>query len=309
MLSYIISIFSMADTIDPVSAPASVVAPVSSGSDFLSDANTAAPSQDALYQDLFQDSGTGDITIGAKVERSGLEIFVNIIQYVTILVVTVGVLFGLHVFIRSSESTTFLSNFAALCPYMNYDIETPPGENKGCKSVGVLKKEYTDKKVVLEENIISALTEYIPIKVSANILDASPEKTFVVNTFEKKPHVNLVLDAFEATRKSAQVSSGDNIRCSGITITRGYSLSTQCTVYGGIIGESSSDTQVRSSRIEALQFLEKLGDTHTSSLILENPPMTLGIEKLDQKSQDTFGFSTSTTFPVQVRYIPLVQKL
>jgi hypothetical protein len=234
---------------------------------------------------------------------------VNIIQYIATFVVTIGVLFALHVFVRSSESTTFLSNFTVLCPYMNYDIMTPPGDNKGCKSIGTIKKEYTDKKTILEENIISALTEYIPIKVSANILDASPEKAFVVNTFEKKPHVDLVLDAFESTRRSAQTNGKDNIRCSGITITRGYSLSTQCTVYGGIIGESSSDAQIRSSRIEALQFLEKLSDTSTSSLILENPPMTLGIEKLDQKSQDSFGFSTSTTFPVQVRYIPLVQKL
>jgi hypothetical protein len=165
---------------------------------------------------------------------------------------------------------------------------TPTGENKGCKSIETIKKEYTDKKNILEENIISALTEYIPIKVSANILDASPEKAFVVNTFATKPHVDLVINSFETTRRSAQVSGRDNIKCSGITITRGYSLSTQCTVYGGLIGESSSDAQIRSSRIEALQFLEKLGDTSTSSLILENPPMTLGIEKLDQKSQNSF---------------------
>lgn len=299
----------MAETTDSVSTPIPAWAPAPTGSDFLSDTNTAAPSQDALYQDLFQDNGTGDITIGAKVERSGLEIFVNIIQYVTIFVVTAGVLFGFHVFVRSIQTGSFLENYAVLCPYLNYDIVVPTGDIKWCKSIETIKKEYTDKKTILEENIISALTEYIPIKVSANILDASPEKAFVVSTFEKKPHVDLVLDAFEATRKSAQANSRDNIKCSGITITRGYSLSTQCTVYGGVIGESSSDASIRSSRIEALQFLEKLGDTSTSSLVLENPPMTLGVEKLDQKSQDSFGFSTSTTFPVQVRYIPLVQKL
>jgi hypothetical protein len=299
----------MADTIDSIPTPVPAGTTTPTGSDFLSDTNSVAPSQDALYQDLFQDNGTGDITIGAKVERSGLEVFVNIIQYVTILVVTGGVLFGLHVFIRSIQTGSFLENYTVLCPYLNYDIMTPVWENKGCKSIETLKKEYTDKKNILEENIISALTEYIPIKVSANILDASPEKAFVVDAFAKKPHVDLVLDAFETTRRSAQVSGRDNIRCSGITITRGYSLSTQCTVYGGLIGESSSDAQIRSSRIEALQFLEKLGDTSTSSLILENPPMTLGIEKLDQKSQDSFGFSTSTTFPIQVRYIPLVQKI
>jgi hypothetical protein len=45
----------------------------------------------------------------------------------------------------------------------------------------------TERQKILEENIITGLTEYIPIKVSSNIIDASPEKAFAVSPWTKTP--------------------------------------------------------------------------------------------------------------------------
>ncbi len=92
-------------------------------------------------------------------------------------------------------------------------------------------KEYADKQTILQENIIEGLTEYIPIKVSASILDASPEKKFIIDTYDTKPHVNEVLEAFGRVKLASQSVSG-NIECTGLTVTNGNSLSTQCTIYG-----------------------------------------------------------------------------
>lgn len=56
-----------------------------------------------------------------------------------------------------------------------------------------------------------------------------------------------------------------------------------------------------------MRFIENLADTSKSSLILENQPTSLGIEKI--KNDTTVGFLTRTTLPIQVRYVPLIQKI
>ncbi len=84
--------------------------------------------KDVLYNDFFQENSSGELTIGSKKERSGLEIFVSGMQYVTIFVVATVVLFGLHVFIRSSQSGSFFENYTFLCPYLHYDILSPEDE-------------------------------------------------------------------------------------------------------------------------------------------------------------------------------------
>ena len=100
-----------------------------------------------------------------------------------------------------------------------------------------------------------------------------------------------------------------NIECTGLSVTNGSSLSTQCTIYGGAIGEADSNGQIGSARIQAMRFIENLADTSKSSLILENQPTLLGIEKINAKESTTTGFSTRTTLPIQVRYVPLIQKI
>ncbi|MBX9809353.1 hypothetical protein K2X92_03130 [Candidatus Gracilibacteria bacterium] len=280
------------------------------GSSFLNESSEAAKTEDSLYNDFFQENGNEEMTLSAKKERSGLEVLVNVLEYITMLVVVSGVLAGLHVFVRSMENTTFLETYPFLCPYLNYDIEIPK-EEKGCKNVNAIQKEYLDKKQVLENNIIDALVEYIPIKVSSSILDASPEKKFVLTTFENKPHVNNVLEAFERVKAFSQKNVGNgekNIKCVGVTVTNGDTLSTQCTVYGGSIGNMNTNGQLGSSRLEALDFLEKLADTTRSSLVLNNYTTSLSIENISDKEAETLGYNTRTTIPINVRYIPLTVK-
>lgn len=72
--------------------------------------------------------------------------------------------------------------------------------------------------------------------MSSSILDASPEKRFIISTYTAKPHVNNVLEAFEKVKTNAQKSSPQstndkNIKCSGITVIEGNILSTQCVIY------------------------------------------------------------------------------
>lgn len=98
-------------------------------------------------------------------------------QYITIFIVLVWIFWAAHVFVRSIDNASFLENYPFLCPYLNYDLINDANE-KWCKNVGAINKEYTEKKWTLENNIIAALTEYIPIKVSSSILDASPEKVY-----------------------------------------------------------------------------------------------------------------------------------
>ncbi len=97
-------------------------------SSFLTDTPTTlspdktGKAEETLYNDFFQENSTGEMSLGGKKERSSLEILVSILQYITIFVVIVGVLFGLHVYIRSS-SGGFLENYPFLCPYLHYDID------------------------------------------------------------------------------------------------------------------------------------------------------------------------------------------
>lgn len=280
-------------------------------SSFLTGAPTAilpdakGKKEETLYNDFFQENSTNEMNLSGKSERSSLEIFVSILQYVTICVVVAGVLFGLHVYIRSS-SGAFLADYPFLCPYLHYDISAP-SEEKWCKSVATIGQEYSDRQKILQENIITGLTEYIPIKVSASILDASPEKKFIIDTYDTKPHINEVLEAFGRVKLASQSVSG-NIECSGLTVTNGNSLATQCTIYGWDIGDADGNGQIGSARIQAMRFIENIADTSKSSLILENQPTSLGIEKI-KSDPATSGFSTRTTLPIQVRYVPLVQKI
>lgn len=70
----------------------------------------------------------------------------------------------------------------------------------------------------------------------------------------------------------------------------------------------NTNGQLGSSRIEALDFLEKLADTTRSSLVLNNYTTSLSIENINDKEAETTGYNTRTTIPINVRYIPLTVK-
>jgi hypothetical protein len=105
-------------------------------------------------------------------------------------------------------------------------------DRDNCLTTNMARDKFTADKKSLETDIISILTEYIPIKVSKNIIDASPEKKFIIDTFEKKVFVNDIMSRFEAIQKTSQYNGANNIECNGISITNGDTLSTQCTIYG-----------------------------------------------------------------------------
>lgn len=297
----------MAETQDP-NAPASANVTIESGSNFLGKKPEPATSDDILYNDFFQESSNGEVMIGSKITRSSLEVLVSIVQYITIFIVVLWIFWWIHVFIRTSESTSFLENYSFLCPYLNYDIKNPASE-RWCKNITAINKEYTEKKTILENNIITSLTEFIPIKVSSSILDASPERKFVIETYDNKPDITKVIKAFEDVKSESQSILGENITCNGLVIRNWFYLSTQCIIYGWEIGDTDSNGQIWSARIEALQFIDKIANTSKSSLVFENRPITLSIETLSTKEAQAKWFSTRTTIPVQVQYIPLTKKL
>lgn len=282
-------------------------------SNFLGKKPEPASSDDILYNDFFQESSNGEVIVWSKASRSSLEILVSVMQYLTIFVVIVWIFWWIHVFIRSSDNTSLLENYSFLCPYLNYDIVIDSSE-KWCKNTTIINKEYAEKKTFLENNIIEKLTEFIPIKVSSSILDASPERKFVIATYDTKPNINKVIGAFEDIKylsKSVSLSPSDpnNISCTGLSIKDGVNLSTQCTILGWAIWDDDANGQLGSSRIEALRFIWNISNTYKSSLILNNMQTTLSIEKLSTKESLSTWFSTKTVVPIQVKYIPLVQKL
>jgi len=78
----IISILSMADTLPQI--PEIPESSFLTGTPTTVIANTKSQKDETLYNDFFQENSAGDMSLGNKKERSSLEIFVSILQYITI---------------------------------------------------------------------------------------------------------------------------------------------------------------------------------------------------------------------------------
>lgn len=258
------------------------------------------------YGDFFQETSDGNISIGAKVKKSELEIATGILGYIVPIVVILGILGIIHVFIRTQESNAFAENYSFICPYLHMGIEAP---DKDCKTLKMIETEYNARLKRLKSEIVIWLSDYIPIKISKNIIDTSPEKDFIKNTFEKKVHVDEIMKQFERMRTGAEYGDISNIECNGISITNWDTLSTQCTIYGGKIGADDANNKLWSARIEALSFLENLANTARSQFILLNPPASLNVELIRAGEAEASAlFETRTTIQIQVRYVPFSQK-
>jgi hypothetical protein len=258
------------------------------------------------YGDFFQETSDGNISIGSKVKKSGLELSTDILWYVVPLAIVVAIIGVIHVFIRTQETNTFAENYNFICPYLHIGVIA---SDKECKTLTMLQKEYTDRLLRIQEEIITWLTEYIPIKISKNIIDASPEKAFILKTFENKVHVDDIIKQFEKMRTGAEYRESPNIECNGISITNGDTLSTQCSVYGWKIGADDANSRLGSARIEALAFIEELANTARSQFILLNPPSSLNVEILKPgEDVSSILFETKTTLQLQIRYVPFVQR-
>lgn len=85
----------------------------------------------------------------------------------------------------------------------------------------VIEASYSTKRSEIEANILNSLNEYIPIKLTKNILLTSPERKFAINTYENKVKMDEIMEKFETVRnnsKSIAVTT-NNIVCNGISIT------------------------------------------------------------------------------------------
>lgn len=260
------------------------------------------------YGDFFQETSDGNISIGTKSQKSWLEIATGILSYVVPIVIVATLLSSLHVYLRTQESSSFAENYQFLCPYMNMWVDTP--DDKWCKTLTMIQKDYTEKTDNLKTSMIELLTEYIPIKTSRNIMDASPERKFIFDIYENKIHVDDIMRDFETVKKSSSYAGFSNIVCNGISITNGDSLSTQCTIYWWKIGDDDSNKKLGSARIEALRFLDNLGNTPKSNFILLNPPTSLSTDEVmpDENGEVNSAFSTQTIVQIQARYVPFNQK-
>lgn len=68
----------------------------------------------------------------------------------------------------------------------------------------MVQAEYTKKNQEQNTALIDILSLYIPIKVSENLLDASSEKQFIVDTFEKKSDINAIVQQFKKMTEYSQ---------------------------------------------------------------------------------------------------------
>lgn len=270
---------------------------------------TETAEKDALYSDFFQTNENGEISRKQEQKRSYLELFTTIMSFVAPIVVVVAIAGWAHAYIRGQKDNAFAENYPFLCGYLNYDIQAPDAD-KWCKTAKIIENEFNAKTTALEKNIVTQLAVYIPIKVASSASAASKEKSFIEETFKNKVNYNEVMTQFEKVRSESQSVRGNNIICTGATISAGNTLVTQCDIYGGAIGDSDTDARViGSSRIETTRFIERLSRTQESHFILENPPTTLAITTLENNKEIPDIFKTKTSLTLSLRYIPIQSQL
>ncbi len=258
---------------------------------------------DSTYNDFFQETSDGNISIGPKAQKAGIEVFTTILGYILPLAIIIVVAGAFHVYVQKwGGATAIKENYTFLCPYLNYSI-TGIGNEYKCDNTQTIEASYTKKRLDIENGILNSLNEYIPIKLTKNILLTSPERKFAIDTYERKIQMDQIIEKFETIRnnsKSIAVST-NNISCNGITINNG-NLTTQCSIYGWASGNDDENGKLGSSRIEALRFVSNLADTSKSQFILLNPPTSLSMEKIDQSDLD--WFESRTVLSIECSFVP-----
>ena len=256
------------------------------------------PKVDTMYSDFFQETSDGKISVWSKAKKSWLEMITTILWYIVPVVILIVVLGSLHVFLRTQETSSFAENYQFLCPYMNggVNLDTP---ERWCNTISTIQSQYTEKQKSLAEDILKKLNEYIPIKISRNLIATSPERNFIIKTYTTKFRVDDIVMKFSELVQNSQYTSGPNIECKGISISKDGTLSTLCNIYGKEIGADDSNGRLGSSRIETMNFVDELSNTTKNHFVLLNPPTSLSYEKIEWNGL----FTTRTTIPVQVRYV------
>lgn len=258
---------------------------------------------DSTYNDFFQETSDGNISIWPKAQKAGIEIFTTVLGYILPIVIIAVVGGAFHVYVQKwGGATAIKENYTFLCPYLNYGISGIDKEYE-CDNMQVIESSYTTKRTEIEGNILNSLNEYIPIKLTKNILLTSPERKFAISTYESKIPVDQIIEKFETVRnnsKSIAVNT-NNIICNGVSIIK-ERFTTQCVILGGASGNDDENGKLGSARIEALRFLTNLADTSKSWFILLNPPTSLSMDKVDQLDLD--GFESRTVVSIDASFVP-----
>jgi hypothetical protein len=257
---------------------------------------------DSTYNDFFQETSDGNISIGPRAQKSGLEILTTVLGYLIPITIIVVLAWAFHVYIQKwGWATAIKENYTFLCRYLNYSVTNLSEEHK-CDPLSVIEASYSKKLWDLQNNIIIRLNEYIPIKLTKNILLTSAERRFAIETYNSKIHMDVIMKKFEEVIDNSKSLIWPNIVCNGISIDGKWNLTTQCTIYGSASGNDDENGKLWSARIETLRFLSNLSDTSKSQFILLNPPTSLSMEKASDR--EAWNFETSTTISIEATFVP-----
>ncbi len=254
------------------------------------------------YNDLFQQDANGNIRIGPKAKKPILEIITIGLTYILIFVVIIVVGFSIDVFMRSQKSNAIAEKYRFLCPYISMWVVT--WQSWECRTLSMIYDEFEANRIKLEASTMGYVSQYIPIKISKNLISTSPEKTFIISKYDTKVRFDKIIDKFEKVRASQQYTKQSNISCTGLSMNESWNMSTQCIVYGGDIGSDGTNGKLGSSRIETLKFIDTLWETDKSEFIVMDPPLTLSVEEIPQGSNGDI-FTTRTIVPLQLQYVPI----
>ncbi len=213
------------------------------------------------------------IRIGPKSRKPLIEVATNILWVVLILFLLWIGLISLDVWFRQQDENVLAAKYSFLCPYTHVWVEKV--EPDDCRTE------------VLQKEILTELAEYIPIKVSKNLIDGSPEKAFIEETYAWKLDYQKIIGRFEEIITKQSEGYRDKILCDGLQMTEKWDLSTQCIVYGGEVWSDGENGRLGSSRLETLKFIDALGRTEMYGFILKNPPSELTAEELQSGSDST----------------------
>lgn len=275
-------------------------------SSFISAWQEAGP-ESSTYSDFFQETSDGNISIGPKAQKSGLEIVTTILGYVLPVIIVITLFWLFHVFIRGGGGAKEIKDkYTFLCPYLTYWVSGLE-ESENCESMKTIEDSYTKRGSDLETAIVNKLAEYIPIKITKNLLITSPERAFVIDTYKNKIRMDRIMEQFQDVLRGARSSVWENIVCNGISITGDGQLTTQCSIYGGLSWSDDANGRLGSSRVEALKFAEVISDTSKSKFILLNPPTSLSMEEVSDEVSPIFKSRSSLS--LQLQYVPFNEKL
>lgn len=199
--------------------------------------SAANQASDSAYSDFFQETSDGQISMGPKAEKSGLEIATTIFGYLVPITILATALLSAHVYLKTLDDTTIVEKYDFICKYINGAVPIDEADKK-CKSLPQIETDYQVKITALTEETIKYLNEYLPIKISKNLLATSPEKAFIVKTFQRKLDVRKIMQEFYTAVDISQWNKAKNIICTGVSITQAGNVTSQCTVYGMGVGET-----------------------------------------------------------------------